>query len=439
MGLKIGTISAVVVLLSAATAQANSTNTLAGVAVNSPATESSYISFNQNRRLGAYDGLSVDSDLGRMSLTDDISISGFSRVNDEEQQIGIGVNILGSHLTAMQGKGKGFSRMANQYADVDPYYFHGGTTAAYSFNALEWAHQFNSSLGVQFGTAAIESDHLEDRDTHYIGAQIGSFNGHMMQVRRGGVRVGETLSLGFDSPLGNFGLATLQQIAGGQMRQVSYHFDAGAATRYGFSFSSSKNPLLDEGQSYRVMLSFSRPIGRINSVSAAAEVEPESGEEVKRKRNRNIAVLGGAAVAAGLVISSGSDNQDRAIRLPDQHSAAREVLNDINPKSVRENREYGGWVYETPDGNYTSTKPIAGSIDSVEIPYSLIPSGGRPLATYHTHGGDDPRYLNEQFSGADIASDLAIGLDGYLGTPIGNFLWHDVRLNQIQSLGSITH
>lgn len=440
MGLKIRIILAMGVLITAATAQANSAGTHSGVAESTFESDGSYVSFNQNRRLGAYDGLSFDSGLGQLSLSDDIFINGFSRVNDDEQQIGMDVNILGSRLTAMQGKGRGFSRMANQYADVDPYYFHGGTTAAYRFNALEWAHQFNSSFGVQFGSAEIESDHLENRDTHFVGTQIGSFNGHVMQVRRGGERVGETLSLGFDSPLGNFNWSTLQQVAGGQMNQVSYYFNAGTATRYGFSFSSSENPLLDDEQSYRVMLSFSRPTGHINHVSAAAaEVEPESEAEAKSKRNRNIAVLGGAAVAAGLVISSGSDNQDRAIRLPDQHSAAREVLNQINPKSVKQNREYGGWVYETPDGNYTSTAPVAGTIDSVEIPFSLIPSGGRPLASYHTHGGDDPRYLNEQFSGADIASDLQIGLDGYLGTPAGNFLWHDVRLNEIQSLGSIAH
>ncbi len=439
MGLKIRIIVAMIALLSAATVAANSTASYTGATDESTVTESSYISFNQNRRLGAYDGLSFDSDLGQLSFNDDISISGFSRINDDEQQIGMGVNILGSRLTAMQGRGRGFSRMQNQYADVDPYYFHGGTTAAYRFNALEWAHQFNPSFGLQIGSAAIESDHLEDRDTHFIGAQIGAFNGHVMQVRRGNERVGETLSLGFDSPLGNFSWSTLQQIEGGQMNQVSYFFNAGAATRYGFSFGSSKNPLLDDEQSYRVMLSFSRPIGSINHISAAAEVEPESEAEVKSKRNRNIAILGGAAVAAGLVISSGSDNQDRAIRLPDQHSAARDVLNRINPKSVKENREYGGWVYETPDGNYTSTAPVAGTIDSVEIPFSLIPAGGRALASYHTHGGNDPRYLNEQFSGADIASDLQIGLDGYLGTPAGAFLWHDVRSNTVSRLGSIAH
>ena len=399
--------------------------------------QSGYLSFNQNQRLSAYDGLSFDSDLGRWSLTDNIAVNGFSRVNDQEQQFGMGVTMLGSRLTAMQGRGKGFSRMGNQYADLDPYYFHGGTTASYQFNSLEWAHQFSASFGLQAGLAEIESDHLEDRDTHFIGAQMGPFNGHVMQVKRGGERVGETLSLGFDSPLGNFSWSTLQQIAGGRMNQISYRLRAGKATQYGFSFSTQRNPLLADEQSYRVMLSLSRPIGSINHVTADAEVEPEA--DTQSKRNRNLAILGGAAVAAGLVISSGSDSQDNAIRLPDQHSAAREVLNQINPKSVKENREYGGWVYETPDGRYTSTTPVRGNIDSVEIPFTLIPKGGRPLASYHTHGGDDPRYLNEQFSGADIRSNLEVGLDGYLGTPAGSFQWHDVRLNEVYRLGSIAH
>ncbi len=403
-------------------------------------TDSSYLSFNQNRRLSAYEGTSFDSNLGQFNLTDGVAITGFTRMNDAEQQYGVGMNILGNRLTFMQGQGSGFSRLDNQYADLDPYYFHGGTTADYSFDALEWAYQFSDSFSLQAGSAAIESDYLEDRDTHYIGAQFGAINGHIMQVVRGGDRVGETLSLGFDSPLGNFSVSSLQQVAGGRINQFSYRFRSYKATQYGLSFSTQENPLLGDDQSYRVMVSLSRPLGMINRMSAAAaaaEVDPEV--EVKSKRNRNIAILGGAAVAAGLVISSGSDSQDAAIRLPDQHSAAQRVLNSINPKSVRENREYGGWVYETPDGNYTSTTPVAGTIDSVELPFTLIPAGGRPLASYHTHGGDDPRYVNEQFSPTDISSDLSIGLDGYLGTPAGSFLWHNVRNNQVQRLGSIAH
>ena len=125
------------------------------------------------------------------------------------------------------------------------------------------------------------------------------------------------------------------------------------------------------------------------------------------------------------------------MRLFDQHAAARNALNKANPVSVAQNREYGGYVYSTPDGRYTSTAPVAGSIDSVELPLSLIPKGGRALASYHTHGADDPRYINEQFSTQDLASDNDSGLDGYLGTPAGNFLWHNVRDNSVQVLGSV--
>jgi len=400
----------------------------------------SYLSFNQNRRLSAYDGISVDTQLGQLFFTDDTSVSGFTRMNDVEQQYGMGFRAGKHRLNYMQGRGEGFSRLDNQYADLDPYYFHGGTTAAYRFDSLEWAYQLGASFAIQAGTATIKSDYLQDRDTHFIGVQYGALNGHIMQVQRSGEQVGETLSLGFDSPLGNFSVSSLQQVSGGRMNQFAYQFRSINATQYGLSFSTQENPLLDEAQSYRVMIGLSRPLGRINRLSAAeasAQVDPEA--EAKSKTNRNIAILGGAAVAAGLLISSGSSSQDRAIRVSDQHAAARNVLNNINPKSVKENREYGGWVYETPDGNYTSTTPIAGTIDSVEIPFSLIPGGGRALASYHTHGSDDPRYVNEQFSPTDIASDLSVGLDGYLGTPAGAFLWHSVNSNQVQRLGSIAN
>jgi hypothetical protein len=144
-------------------------------------------------------------------------------------------------------------------------------------------------------------------------------------------------------------------------------------------------------------------------------------------------------VAAALALSSGSDSQDNSPRSAEQHEAARRVLNSINPVSVRLNREHGGWIYQTPDGRFTSTNPVIGGIASVNIPLNLIPAGGVPKASYHTHAAADPRFLNEQFSPADFSSDNAFGVDGYLGTPAGNFLFHQSGSNDAIRLGSIAN
>ena len=116
-------------------------------------------------------------------------------------------------------------------------------------------------------------------------------------------------------------------------------------------------------------------------------------------------------------------------------------MNKINPVSVRQNREHGGWIYKKPDGSYNSTNPIAGGVASVNIgnPATSVPPGSAAAASYHTHGGADPRYDNENFSPQDILSDIMVGLNGYLGTPAGFLKKHIVTTNQIVLLGRIAN
>jgi len=397
---------------------------------------SSYLSFNRNRRLAAGEGVSFDSSLGQLSLTNNVAVNGFTRVNDLEQHYGVGLNMFNSQLTVMQGQGQGFSRLANQYTDLDPYYFHGGTTADFRFSSVELAHRFNPIFSVQGGRTEIRTQYREQRYTDFVGAKLGDFNASFMQVSRGQEKVGESFSLGYDSSLGQLNWSSVNHVEGGQINALSLSYRSVSANQYGLSFSSQRNPLIEDDDSYRLMVSFSRPLGRVSRMGAA-----DSGQATQQSSTtyRNLALLGGAALGVGLMLSSGSSSQDTSVRLFDQHAAARNALNKANPVSVAQNREYGGYVYSTPDGRYTSTAPVAGSIDSVELPLSLIPKGGRALASYHTHGADDPRYVNEQFSITDLASDNAIGLDGYLGTPAGNFLWHNVRDNSVQVLGNVAN
>ena len=395
---------------------------------------SSYLSYNRNQRLTASEGISFDSSLGQFSLSRNVAVNGFTRVNDLEQHYGMGLNMFNSQLTIMQGRGQGFSRLANQFTDLDPYYFHGGTTADFRFSSVELAHHFNSIFSVQGGRTEIQTRYREQRYTDFVGAKLGDFNASFMQVSRDQEKVGETFSVGYNSSLGNVSWSSVNHVEGGQINALSLTHRSTSANQYGLSFSSQRNPLIEDDGSFRVMVSFSKPLGRINRMGAA-----DSGEVAQESSTtyRNLALLGGAALGVGLMLSSGSSGQDTSVRLFDQHAAARDALNKANPASVAQNREYGGYVYATPDGRYTSTEPVAGSIDSVNLPFSLIPKGGSALASYHTHGADDPRYINEQFSTQDLASDNDSGLDGYLGTPAGNFLWHNVRDNSVQVLGSV--
>ncbi len=99
-----------------------------------------------------------------------------------------------------------------------------------------------------------------------------------------------------------------------------------------------------------------------------------------------------------------------------ENLAAAQALKDILPASIREDLEYGGWVYQKPNGYYSYTAPQRGLTSSVN-------PGPRPdgaTGAYHTHGDVTPGYLGEAFSKADTR--IPYGDAAYLGTPSGKLL-----------------
>jgi RHS repeat-associated protein len=96
--------------------------------------------------------------------------------------------------------------------------------------------------------------------------------------------------------------------------------------------------------------------------------------------------------------------------------AGRQAVVDINPTSIVNNREYGGVIYQKPDGSFTYTEPRPGSEAGVTIPFGSSPPAS---GWYHTHGGDDPAYDGENFSSADKGISDRREIPGYLGTPRG--------------------
>ncbi len=131
-----------------------------------------------------------------------------------------------------------------------------------------------------------------------------------------------------------------------------------------------------------------------------------------------------------------------------QHGAAEYVSRKINQKSISENREYGGMIYQNEDGTYSYTGPIKGSIDGVDPGGpSSVPKGKKPVAYYHTHGGDDPVYDNENFSNiydpvdkewyGDIPYADSNKIDGYLATPKGKFKYYSHKNNQVKLISEL--
>jgi hypothetical protein len=144
---------------------------------------------------------------------------------------------------------------------------------------------------------------------------------------------------------------------------------------------------------------------------------------------------------AALAVSSGSSGNDSAPRFTVRNDAAFTVLNRINPISVRQNLEHGGWIYRNADNTFGYTDPVTGTISSVNIgsPVTTVPAGTAASASYHTHGGPDPRFDNEHFSPQDILSDRLSQTDGYLGTPAGYMKLHDFRTGSITVVSRIAN
>jgi hypothetical protein len=125
-------------------------------------------------------------------------------------------------------------------------------------------------------------------------------------------------------------------------------------------------------------------------------------------------------------------------------------VNDYNPVSIEQNKEYGGFIYRNPDGTFSYTDPHVNKNAGVGNAHSLprfweipIPPGTQTAGWYHTHAAFDPRLngpgnpapgspgykpnndFNNDFSpDNDIPVFVRLkGLPGMLGTPNGPIKW----------------
>jgi len=122
-----------------------------------------------------------------------------------------------------------------------------------------------------------------------------------------------------------------------------------------------------------------------------------------------------------------------------QHSTAS------NPFSISSDTEYAGMIYRRKnDPSYYYTSPNKGSTHrSYPNQSGTCPKDTYPTAYYHTHGDDnDPNYDDEHFSAEDRFASKSIknridnnGVDGYLGTPKGKFIYLNRNTGNTTQLG----
>ena len=118
---------------------------------------------------------------------------------------------------------------------------------------------------------------------------------------------------------------------------------------------------------------------------------------------------------------------------------AKRTLDDIQPRSFAENREYCGLIFEDDDGELSTSEIHEGSQSECSFSWDS-PMGKHAIATFHTHGGFDNSYDGEAPSLIDLQTDIESRKDGFVATPGGRLWridWQDETATQVCGLSCI--
>ncbi len=362
---------------------------------------------------------------------------------DSESHYQTGLSVGPVMISASTGYGTGFSRLGGDQSDLDPWFFHGGSNVRFDFSGAAVGFSLNQQTSLNAGSWRVESDGLDTRKAQFVGVDRSqgsmNFGARVYSFSRGDEAMAQAVQLSAFGRLGGLGFRDFHHASGARIQELNLTYTGSKKATIGLSLSERTNPLFRASEDTRVMLSFSGKLGNRGSIFSVSDTDSTDAEPDRQSnRVRNSVLIGLGVVAGAVVASSGDDKQDEAARFPREEGAAFGVARSINPTCVRENREYGTWIYRNQDGTYSYLPLRQGDIDSVILgsPYD-VPSGTRTTASYHCHGGPDPRYVNEEFSPQDIRVNQSVGVNGYLSTPAGSLQKYDIRTGNISRIGSV--
>ena len=352
-------------------------------------------------------------------------------------------------LAGSTGYGTAFSRLGGDQADLDPWFFHGGSRAKFDFSGASLGFSLTDRTRLDFGSWQLDSTGLETRRANLFGfdhqSGLTNFGARVYDIDRGGESIARALQLSASVRNTGIGFRDFHHANGARLTELHLRYNGFKKANIGLSVRQKSNPLFLATEDTQIMFSVSgRMGGRTGSIFAAngstgAEDEAEEEDPERQSRRVRNSVLIGAGVVAGIAVaSSGSDSTDDAQRFPREAGAAFGVAGSINPTCIRENREYGSWIYRNTDGTFSYLPVRRGDTASVNLGSpNEAPSGTVVTAAYHCHGGPDPRYINEEFSPQDIRSANFFNVNGYLSTPGGQLRKYDIRTRNITRIGTV--
>ena len=354
-------------------------------------------------------------------------------VSSDDQLLLSAVSASGFSLSGFWGEGQGLSSLspALSFTQRDASLFHGEHEGASRFtgaalDALKGGFQFTA------GVSQISALEVPDRLSWFAGATSEGLAFQFSRVDGQGSGAAHSVGLQMRLPLGTVQAAYTAAASDTASAVLSWQLPLSRKLSLGFELRDGRSGRFREGTYQRWVLNISGSLREQNTLLAR-----EGGNTTADIATT--AILAAGAVGVALVATSGSDDADNQFRFSTQHAAAQNVLNGINPTSVAQNVEYGGWVYRNPDNTFSATEPVKGSVDRVNIGSPTSVPSGYATASYHTHAAYDPKYDSENFSYLDITMNNNWGVDGYLGTPAGYYKFHHYLTGVITTLGTIAN
>lgn len=104
---------------------------------------------------------------------------------------------------------------------------------------------------------------------------------------------------------------------------------------------------------------------------------------------------------------------------PELQAFAKMLLNDLQPASIAEQREYCGYIYRETNSALASTSPQSGTLDACDYGYAPETT----VASFHTHGNHLDGYDSEIPSVEDAQGSVDTGISDFLVTPGGRLWW----------------
>lgn len=129
-----------------------------------------------------------------------------------------------------------------------------------------------------------------------------------------------------------------------------------------------------------------------------------------------------AAIIFNQLTRERSPARERVVSTDKLTSYARDVLEDIQSRSIAKNQEYCGVIFEDEDGNLKTSTIYEGDRAACVLDWG-VPLGNHVVASFHSHAAHDEDFDSEVPSVEDLASDFDARIDGFVSTP-GGRIWH---------------